>query len=39
MVFTYYSNIVIVDENWAKDVIGNNDAEKYIELFGEPELA
>ena len=37
--FTYYSNIVIVDENWAKDVIGNNDAEKYIELFGEPELA
>ncbi len=37
--FTYYSNIVIVDENWAKDVIGRNNVEKYIELFGEPELA
>lgn len=32
-------DIIVVDENWAKDVIGRNNVEKYIELFGEPELA
>lgn len=32
-------DIIVVDENWVKDVIGRNNVEKYIELFGEPELA
>ena len=31
--------IVVVDEEWVKKVLGRYDVEKYIELFGEPELA
>lgn len=31
--------IVVVDEEWVKKVLGQYDVEKYIELFGEPELA
>ena len=31
--------IVVVDEEWVKKVLGQYDVEKYIEVFGEPELA
>ena len=31
--------IVVVDEEWVKKVLGRYDVEKYIEVFGEPELA
>ena len=31
--------IVEVDENWLKELLGKYDVEKYIEVFGEPELA
>ena len=31
--------IVVVNEEWVKKVLGRYDVEKYIEVFGEPELA
>ena len=31
--------IVLVNEKWVKKILGEYDVEKYIELFGEPELA
>ena len=31
--------IVVVDEEWVKKILGRYDVEKYIEVFGEPELA
>ena len=36
---TYYSYLRPVDEEWVKRWLGKQDIEKYIELFGEPELA
>lgn len=36
---TYYSYLQPVDEEWVKMWIGKQNIEKYIELFGEPELA
>ena len=36
---TYYSYLQPVDEEWVKRLIGKQNIEKYIELFGEPELA
>lgn len=36
---TYYSYLQPVDEEWVKRWIGKQNIEKYIELFGEPELA
>lgn len=34
-----YSTIIPVDEQWVREWIGKRNVEKYIELFGEPELA
>lgn len=34
-----YSTIVPVDEQWVREWLGKRNVEKYIELFGEPELA
>lgn len=34
-----YGDIKPVGENWIKDILGQYNVEKYIELFGEPELA
>lgn len=36
---TLYGNIKPVTEEWVKDILGQYNTEKYIELFGEPELA
>lgn len=36
---TYCSYLQPVDEEWVKRWIGKQNIEKYIELFGEPELA
>ena len=36
---TYYSYLQPVDEEWVKRWLGKQNIEKYIELFGEPELA
>lgn len=32
-------DIVVLDEFYIKVILGRNNVEKYIELFGEPELA
>nr|DAL28425.1 MAG TPA_asm: hypothetical protein [Caudoviricetes sp.] len=34
-----YSTIVPVDEQWVREWLGKRNVEKYIELFGKPELA
>lgn len=34
-----YGNILQVTEEWVKSILGQYKTEKYIELFGEPELA
>lgn len=34
-----YRDIVVVDEFYIKAILGKSNVEKYIELFGEPELA
>lgn len=34
-----YSVITPVDEQWVKKCLGKKNVEKYIELFGTPELA
>ena len=34
-----YSIITPVDEQWVREWLGKRNVEKYIELFGEPELA
>lgn len=36
---TYCSYLQPVDEEWVKRWLGKQNIEKYIELFGEPELA
>lgn len=36
---TLYRNIKPVTEEWVKDILGQYNAEKYTEFFGEPELA
>lgn len=35
----YLSCLQPVDEEWVRNWIGKQDIDKYIELFGEPELA
>ena len=39
--FIVYGDAVLepVTEEWVKDTLGKYNADKYIELFGEPELA
>lgn len=34
-----YSTITPVDEQWVKKYLGKKNVEKYIELFGTPDLA
>ena len=34
-----HGDIKPVTEEWVKDILGQYNTEKYIELFGEPELA
>lgn len=34
-----YSVITPVDEQWVKKCLGKKNVEKYIELFGKPDLA
>lgn len=34
-----YGKLKPADEKWVKDILGKYDVEKYIEFFGEPELA
>ena len=36
---SYHCVIQPVSEEWVKDIFGLHKPEKYIELFGEPELA
>ena len=36
---TYSCYLQPVDEKWVRNWIGKQDIDKYIELFGEPELA
>lgn len=36
---TVHGSIIHVSEEWVKSILGEYDVEKYIELFGEPELA
>ena len=36
---TYSCYLQTVDEEWVRNWIGKQDIDKYIELFGEPELA
>ena len=36
---SYHCVIQPVSEEWVKDILGLHNAEKYIEQFGEPELA
>lgn len=36
---TYSCYLQPVDEEWVRNWIGKKDIDKYIELFGEPELA
>ena len=35
----FYGRIAVVSEQWVKEVLGKYDVEKYIECFGEVELA
>lgn len=38
--FLEYSGVIQpVTEEWGKEVLGKRNVDKYIELFGEPELA
>ena len=37
--FGKFSKITLEDEEYAKKALGKIDVNKYIELFGEPELA
>ena len=34
-----YGGIIPVEDFWVKDILGKHNVGKYIELFGEPELA
>lgn len=34
-----YGDITPVEDIWVKDILGKHNVDKYIELFGEPELA
>lgn len=34
-----YGDIIPVEDFWVKDILGKHNVDKYIELFGEPELA
>lgn len=36
---TLHGNIKPVTEEWVKDILGQYNVEKYIEIFGKPELA
>ena len=33
-----YGDITPVEDIWVKDILGRHNVDKYIELFGEPEL-
>ena len=34
-----YGDITPVEDFWVKDILGKHNVDKYIEIFGEPELA
>ena len=33
-----YGDITPVEDSWVKDILGKHNVDKYIELFGEPQL-